>query len=144
MPSQTRTDSARTCSCAAGENDRTVASNVASSGMTLCAVPAWKAPIVMTTGSKTSNRRVTNVCRAVTISHAAGIGSFARCGEEPWPPEPRTVTRRTSAADMTGPGRVANRPAGSIPDVTWSARAASTRRPAASSTPSSTMCRAPS
>jgi hypothetical protein len=66
-----------------GENERTVARKLASSGITLSAVPAWKLPTVMTTGSKTSNLRVTRVWSAVTISQAAGIGSAARCGWEP-------------------------------------------------------------
>src|SRR5579863_6174285 len=67
---------------AAGENERIVALNQALSGMTLSMVPAWKVPTVMTTGSNTSNSRVTSVCRAVTISQAAGIGSAALCGAE--------------------------------------------------------------
>ena len=65
---------------AAGLNDRAVPRNCASSGITLSAVPAWKLPTVMTTGSNTSNCRVTRLCRAVTISQAAVIGSAARCG----------------------------------------------------------------
>src|ERR1700759_2385760 len=73
--------------------------------MTLSVVPAWKLLIVTTTGSNTSNRRVTMVCSAVTISHAAVIGSAARWGWEAWPPRPRTVTRRMSAAASIGPGR---------------------------------------
>ena len=68
---------------AALENDRTVASNIAFAGMTLSTVPAWNWPTVTTTGSKISKYRVTNVSIAVTISHAAGIGSLARCGAEP-------------------------------------------------------------
>ena len=69
-----------------------MASNLASSGITLFTVPAWKLPTVITTGSNTSNRRVTNVCSAVTISQAAGIGSALCWGAEAWPPRPRTVT----------------------------------------------------
>ena len=57
-----------------------MARKCASSGITLSAVPAWKLPTVITTGSNTSNRLVTSVCSAVTISQAAGIGSWARCG----------------------------------------------------------------
>jgi len=67
---------------ASGLYERAVARNVAESGITLSVVPAWKLPTVMTTGSKTSNRLVTSVCNAMTISAAAGIGSAARCGWE--------------------------------------------------------------
>ena len=66
-----------------GENDRTVASNIALAGITLSTVPEWNWPTVTTTGSQMSMLRVTNVSIAVTISQAAGIGSFARCGAEP-------------------------------------------------------------
>ena len=41
--------------------------------------------------SRTLTRRVTKVCRAVTISQATGIGSIASCGIAPWPPCPRTT-----------------------------------------------------
>jgi len=78
MPSHTRTASVRTRSWASGEKLRTVASNVASSGMMLRFVPAWNEPTVTTTGSKMSKRRVTIVCSAVTISAATTTGSFAR------------------------------------------------------------------
>ena len=54
-----------------------VTSSLASSGMTLFVVPAWKLPTVMTTGSKMSKRRVTSTWSAVTISHATGMGSAA-------------------------------------------------------------------
>ena len=87
-----------------------MASKLASSGITLFTVPAWKLPTVITTGSNTSNRRVTSVCSAVTISHAAGIGSALCCGAEACPPRPRTVTYRMSAAARAGPGRTANTP----------------------------------
>ena len=63
-----------------------MASKVASSGITFFTVPAWKLPTVITTGSKTSKRRVTKVCSAVTISQAAGIGSVLWCGAEACPP----------------------------------------------------------
>ena len=56
--------------------------------MMLSAVPEWNDPVVTTTGSQMSMFRVTNVSIATTISHAAGIGSFAKCGAEPWPPTP--------------------------------------------------------
>jgi hypothetical protein len=75
--------------------------------MTLSIVPAWKLPTVTTTGSNTSNARVTSVCSAMTISHAAGIGSFARKGVEPCPPAPRTTTRSVSDAAHSAPRRVA-------------------------------------
>jgi hypothetical protein len=123
--------------------DRAVPRNVASSGITLSVVPAWKLPTVTTTGSNTSNFLVTIVWSAITISQAAGIGSSARCGWEACPPLPRTVTVIWSAAASIGPGRVENMPSGSLVDVTCSAYAATTRSPAASSTPSSIMCRAP-
>ena len=98
----------------------------------------------MTTGSNTSNRRVTRVCSAVTISQAAVIGSAARCGCDAWPPRPRTVTRMMSAAASIGPGLVVNTPQGSCVDDTCRAYAATGRRfPAASSTPSPIILSAP-
>jgi hypothetical protein len=95
-----------------------VARKVASSGITLSVVPAWKLPVVMTTGSNTSNLLVTMVCSASTISHAAGIGSAARCGMDACPPRPCTVTVIWSAAASIGPGRVENVPQGSRFEVT--------------------------
>ena len=86
--------------------------------MMLSAVPAWKLPTVMTTGSNTSNFLVTSVCSASTISHAAGTGSAARCGCEACPPRPCTVTVIWSAAASIGPGRVENMPQRSRLDVT--------------------------
>src|ERR1022692_4910818 len=77
----------------------------------------------MTTGSNTSKRRVTSVCRAVTISQAAGMGSLVRCGREAWPPCPRKVTSSTSAAAMIVPGLVAITPAGQSDAATCSAYA---------------------
>ena len=99
-------------------NERAVARNLAWSGITLSVVPAWKLPTVITTGSNTSNFLVTSVCSAVTISHATGIGSAARCGIEAWPPRPCTVTVIWSAAASIAPGRVENVPQGSRCDVT--------------------------
>ena len=94
---------------------------MASSGITLRTVPAWKLPTVTTTGSKTLNLRVTMACSAVTISQAAGIGSMAWCGAEPWPPRPCTVTSIASIAARAGPGRAANTPASYMPEKTCSA-----------------------
>ena len=102
-------------------NDRAVARNVASSGITLSAVPAWKLPTVITTGSNTSKCLVTSVCSAITISQAAGIGSAARCGVDACPPRPRTVTVIWSAAASIGPPLVENTPHGSRFEVTCSA-----------------------
>ncbi|GAB2808112.1 hypothetical protein GCM10027176_11420 [Actinoallomurus bryophytorum] len=82
----------------------------ASAGMVPDTVPALKAPTVITTGSKTLKVLVTKVWRARTIALATGIGSLARCGMEPWPPAPATVTFRSSVADMIGPRRVRNTP----------------------------------
>ena len=65
------------------ERLRTVASSSAVSGMMLSFVPPAIRPTVTTTGSKTSKPRVTIACSATTISQATGMGSFARCGEEP-------------------------------------------------------------
>ena len=95
-----------------------MARKVASSGITLSVVPAWKLPTVITTGSNTSNFLVTSVCSAVTISQAAGMGSAARCGDEACPPRPRTVTVIWSAAASIAPGRVENVPHGSRSAVT--------------------------
>jgi len=120
-----------------------VASTYASSGITLRFVPARSTPTVTTIGSKIENSRVTVVCSAVTSSAAAGTGSFAPCGAEPWPPLPRKVTAKLSEAASIVPGLVANRPYGSRAEKTCMPYAASTRRPAASNTPSSTMIRPP-
>ena len=118
--------------------------NCASSGITLSIVPAWKLPTVMTTGSNTSNCRVTRVCSAVTIAQAAVIGSAARCGCDACPPRPRTVTRMMSAAASIGPGFVVNTPHGSWVEETCSAYAATGQRsPAAASTPSPIILSAP-
>ena len=106
-------------------------------------MPAWKLPTVSTTGSNTLNFLVTIVCRAVTISQAAGIGSAALCGWEACPPRPCTVTSNVSAAAMIVPGRVLSTPPGSCADATCSPYAATGRPPAASSTPSSIMILAP-
>ena len=62
----------------------------ADSGITLLVEPASMWAMVSTAGSKAFTRRVTMVCRAVTISAAAGIGSTDRCGAEAWPPRPLT------------------------------------------------------
>jgi hypothetical protein len=83
-------------------------------------VPAWKLPTVITIGSNTSKLRVTNVCSAVTISQAAGIGSAARCGADPCPPWPRTVTVSTSAAASIGPGFPVTMPLANTDDITCS------------------------
>ena len=117
----TRTADSRTRARDSGENERMVTSSLASSGMTLFVVPAWKLPTVMTTGSKMSKRRVTSTCSAVTISQATGIGSAAWCGWEPWPPRPVTVMSSDSAAAIIGPCRVLNTPKGSSADATCSA-----------------------
>jgi len=81
-------------------------------------MPAWNMPTVTTTGSKMSNRRVTNVCSATTISAAAAIGSLARCGVEPCPPDPCTVTPSTPLPAISVPGRVVNTPRGTSEDIT--------------------------
>jgi hypothetical protein len=120
MPVSTSVMPWRTFARASGEKERTVASKWADAGMTFSAVPAWKLPTVTTTGSKMSWLRVTRVDNAVTISHAAGIGSLALCGREPWPPRPRTVTRTRSAADISAPRRPLNTPYGSRAALTCS------------------------
>ena len=97
-----------------------------------------RCPTVITTGSKTSKRRVTIVCSAVTISAVAAIGSL------------RAVRRRAVAAlaaddrrrgaceaAISGPGRLVNWRVRNIEEKTCMPYAASARRPAASSTPSS-------
>lgn len=105
---------------AAAENDRTVASQDAVSGMMLRLVPPSMRPTVRTTGSKTSKRRVTIACSPDTISASAEIGSRVRCGEEPWPPAPRTVTCNASLAAISVPGRVLTVDGGNVDDITCS------------------------
>ena len=62
------------------ETARTVPRSDAVSGTTLSVEPASILPMVITTGSNALIRRVTNVCRAMTISAAIGTGSIASCG----------------------------------------------------------------
>lgn len=88
--------------------------------MTLRLVPPRMTPTVSTAGSKMSNRRVTIVCNAVIIAAVAEIGSLARCGIDPWPPSPCTVTSSRYDADISVPGRLANCPLGSIDEKTCS------------------------
>ena len=68
-------------------------------------VPAEMLPIVSTIGSNVLTRRLRIVWRARTISAAMGTGSSARCGDDAWPPEPRTVIVIESPAANCGPGR---------------------------------------
>ena len=89
-----------------------MASNDAVSGMTLRLLPPLTFPTVITTGSKMSNVRVTVVCRARIIWATTTIGSLARCGAEPCPPAPRTVTKSPCDADMMVPGRLQKTPVG--------------------------------
>ena len=92
-----------------------------SAAITLSVVPASIRPTVTTTGSNTSNCRVTIACSASTISAATGTGSRARCGIDPWPPRPRTVTCTVSAAASSVPGRLpVIAPVGSSEDSTCS------------------------
>ena len=60
-----------------------------------------------TTGSKTLYARVTMVCRARTISHAAGIGSLAPVRRRAVAAGAATVTKNSVAAGISvpGPGR---------------------------------------
>src|SRR6185312_3730502 len=112
--------------------------------MTLRLVPPLIVPTVITTGSKMSNVRVTVVCSATIIWAAATIGSRAWCGAEPWPPSPCTVTKSPCDADRMVPGRLENSPDGRWFENTCMPKAASTRLPAASSTPSRSITPAPS
>ena len=107
------------------------------------AVPALRCPTVATTGSNASNCRATRDCRASTISAATGTGSWARCGTEPCPPRPRTVTIRSSHPAWIAPVRETSAPCGYFPEYTWIAYAASGCGPAASSSPSSIIRAAP-
>ena len=90
-----------------------------------------------------STRRVTSVCSAVTISQATGIGSLVRCGAEPCPPTPTTLTTNSSEAAISGPGRENHWPNGRPEDITCRQYAAVTGRPATSSNPSSIIASAP-
>jgi hypothetical protein len=117
IPWQSRTDSSWTRARDSAENDRTDASKCAESGTTCGQVPAWNRPTVTTTGSNTSNRRVTIVSSAMTISQAAGIGSNARWG-------PRRDRRGPARSHSTRQHR-------RQPDPVWSR----TRRVGSSPTP---------
>ena len=82
--------------------------------------------IVRTAGWCASIRRVSTTCSAPTMAAAAGTGSSASCGADACPPRPVTVTRRTSAAAITGPARVCSSPVGTVEEM-CSAYAASGR-----------------
>ena len=77
---------------------RTVPRSTAVSGMMFGAVPLVRLPTVSTSGSNVLIRRLRIVCRARTISAAIGTGSSARCGDDAWPPAPRTVIVNRSPA----------------------------------------------
>ncbi len=143
MPSTSRVAARSSLARAVAEKVRTVASKAHSSGMTFSFVPPAIRPTVTTSGSNASNCRVTIACSAVTISHATGIGSSAFCGRDPCPPAPMTRTRSWSQPAISGPARPDHPPSGWPSDVTCSPYAATTRRPAASSTPSRIMIGAP-
>jgi hypothetical protein len=87
-PSATRRTPSTTDARRSSESARIVPSRNADSGITLFVVPASMCATVTTAGSKTFTDRVTIVWRARAISHAAGMGSRARCGAEACPPRP--------------------------------------------------------
>ncbi len=87
----------------------------------LASVPAWIEPTETTAASIGSTAPARKVCSAFTIAQAAGIGLRDRCGAEPWPPLPCTVTESRSEADIRQPARVANRPRGHSAELTCSA-----------------------
>ena len=78
----------------------------------LCRDPACTFATVTTTGSNTSNVRVTIVCSDVIISAIAVIGSRAVDGDDPCPPAPRTVTVSLYDAASSVPALEKNRPCG--------------------------------
>ena len=88
-----------------GENVRTVATKRASSGITLSAVPAWKVPTVTTTGSKTSNCRVTIVCSAGhdLAGHGDRVGRVVRLRAVPAAPVHGHVQRVSGRHHRPGP-----------------------------------------
>ena len=97
---------------------------------------------MITAGSNTLTLRPSIVCSAPTMAAAAGTGSMASWGIAPCPPLPVTRTVNVSADAIIVPGRQATTPVGSF-EVMCSANARSTSLPAALSTPSWIMWRAP-
>src|SRR5699024_11053049 len=80
MPSAMRAASVRKSATDSSDSVRTVAPSEALGGITLAMSPALSWVTDRTTGSNTSNLRVTIVCRATTISASAGTGSTAANG----------------------------------------------------------------
>ncbi|MOA09499.1 hypothetical protein D3C78_1293320 [compost metagenome] len=74
------------------------------SGMMLPALPPWMVPTLTTPmPSRRSTRRLTSVCRPLTICALATIGSAPVQGIEPWVCLPVTVTRKPSALLSAAP-----------------------------------------
>ncbi len=77
--------------------------------------PPWMEPTDITAASSAATLRETMVCSARTKCACTTVTSVARCGvEPPWPPVPRNVTVKRSAAASAAPGRVAKCPAGIV------------------------------
>ena len=71
------------------------------------------------------------------------MGSAARCGCDPWPPRPWTVTSIVSAEAIIVPSRLVSIPSGSRPEAMCRPNAATGRDPAVSRTPSEIIRSAP-
>ena len=115
--------------------------SVAWSGITFAESPACTEPTVTTAKVPGASSRETIVCRRVTAAHAVTTGSLARCGIEPWLPEPGTVTVTVVAVESTGPAAAPTAPPGSVVSTCWAS--ATSTSGILSASPSSTMARAP-
>ena len=98
-------------SSTSGVKARTVPWSTQSSGITLCASPAWIIATEITPASSGCVLRVRMVWKACTIWQATGTGSMPLCGIAAWAPLPRTTMRKTLLEANAGPSQTANCPA---------------------------------
>ena len=108
------------CSLVSAVNVRIVPDKVASSAITLQAVPAWKVPKVTTAPTTGSTFRLTIVCACWIKLVAAKTISFAWCGKAACPPFPFKVMFTSQVAANNVPTLVLIVPTGKS-GLTWSA-----------------------
>ena len=87
-------------------------------------VPAWKVPMVTTTGSSGSIRLLSMLCRAITICEPMTMGSIPRCGSAPWLCFPVIEIEKVSDEAIWGPGAKLTWPTSSV-GMAWRANIAS-------------------
>ena len=97
---------------------RKVPSITAVSAMMFLAVPACMRPIVTTTGSRGSVRRLRTFCSSPTTAQAAASASIPRCGRAAWLDRPFTRMVNSCPPAIRAPARTPIRPTG-ISGSTW-------------------------